>query len=86
MGVFDGYGTPTVTSFFTGLYDVRQMDKVGMLTVFNSVGSAVQIICPLLYNVIIQTDGKTTYLTVFGLCFAAVAVLFAVSLKKEASK
>ncbi len=76
MGLMDGYGTPTITGFFTGLKGTEDMDKAGMLTLFSSVGSAVQIACPVLYNIIIQPDGKTTYLFIFGLCFAAAAVLF----------
>lgn len=76
MGLMDGYGTPTITGFFTGLKGTEDMDKAGMLTLFSSVGSAVQIACPVLYNIIIQPDGKTTYLFIFGICFAAMAVLF----------
>ena len=70
MGLFDGYGTPNVTGFFASLPEVKRMDGAG---------SAVQIICPLLYNVTIQADGKTTYLTVLGLGFAAVAAALLVA-------
>lgn len=75
MGLFDGYGTPNVTGYFASLPEVKSMDAVQALTVFNVVGSAVQIICPLLYNVTIQADGRTTYLTMLGMGFAAVAVI-----------
>lgn len=76
LGLFDGYGTPTITSFFTGLPAVQKADTASMLTLFNSVGSAVQIICPILYNVLIQPDGKTTYLFFFGIAFLVVTVVF----------
>lgn len=79
MGLFDGYGTPNVTGFFASLPEVKRMDGAQALTVFNVAGSAVQIICPLLYNVTIQADGKTTYLTVLGLGFAAVAAALLVA-------
>lgn len=75
MGLFDGYGTPNVTGFFAAVPEVGRMDTASALTLFNVVGSAVQIICPLLYNVTIQTDGKTTYLTMLGMGYAAVAVI-----------
>lgn len=83
MGLFDGYGTPTITSFFTGLKEVQKENTASMLTVFNSVGSAVQIICPALYNVLIQPDGGTLYLMIFGFCYVAVALLFLVSFRKK---
>ena len=76
MGLFDGYGTPTITGFFTSLPEVANADTASMLTVFSSVGSAVQIICPILYNVLIQPDGQTTYLLIFGIIFATVGVIF----------
>lgn len=76
MGLFDGYGTPTITTFFTGLPQVRGADTASMLTVYSSVGSAVQIICPMLYNLLIQPDGSVLYLFIFGIIFAAVGVLF----------
>lgn len=79
MGLFDGYGTPNVTGFFASLPEVKRMDGAQALTVFNVAGSAVQIICPLLYNVTVQADGKTTYLTILGLGFAAVAAALLVA-------
>ncbi len=82
MGLFDGYGTPTITGHFTGLPGTDNIDKASMLTIYSSVGSAVQIVCPLLYNVLIQPDGKTLYLGIFGICFAAAAFLFYLSLHK----
>lgn len=75
LGLFDGFGTPSITSYFTGL-STEKSETAGMLTIFNMVGSAVQIVCPTLYNMIIQPDGKTTYLTVFGFAYVAAAVLF----------
>ena len=75
LGLFDGFGTPAITSYFTGLSKDKS-ETAGMLTVFNMVGSAVQIVCPTLYNMIIQPDGKTTYLSAFGVAYAVVAFLF----------
>lgn len=83
MGLFDGYGTPTITSFFTSLPQVQRADTAGMLTVFNSVGSAVQIMCPVLYNMLIQPDGGTGYLLVFGICYAAAALMFLCLFRKK---
>lgn len=82
MGLFDGYGTPTLTSFFTSLPAAKDADKASVLTVYNCVGSAVQIICPVLYNIIIQPDGKTTYLLIMGLCFAVLAILYYLAFSK----
>ncbi len=76
MGLFDGYGTPSITSYFTYLPHVQRADTAGMLTVFHGVGSAVQILCPMLYGMLIQPDGGTGRLMVFGLCFLAAAALF----------
>lgn len=75
LGLFDGFGTPAITSYFTGLSQDKS-ETAGMLTVFNMVGSAVQIVCPTLYNMIIQPDGKTTYLLIFGVAYAMTAFLF----------
>lgn len=75
MGLFDGYGNPNVTRYFTGLRAVRGKDVAGTLTVFNSVGSGVQIICPMLYNVLVQPGGRVTFLAVFGLVYAGIAAL-----------
>jgi predicted MFS family arabinose efflux permease len=75
LGLFDGFGTPSITSYFTGLSSDKS-ETAGMLTAFNMVGSAVQILCPMLYNVLIQPDGKTTYLAIFAVAYAVVAVLF----------
>lgn len=83
MGLFDGYGTPMITSFFTSLPSVQKADTASMLTVFNGVGSFVQILCPLLYNLLIQPDGKTSYLFIFSLCYLAVAVLFLFAFRKK---
>lgn len=83
MGLFDGYGTPAITGFFTSLPQVQKADTASMLTVFNSVGSAVQIICPVLYNMLIQPDGDTWYLLIFGICYVAAAVLFFCLFRKK---
>lgn len=77
LGLFDGFGTPSITSFFTGL-STKKSETAGMLTIFNMVGSAVQILCPMLYSMIIQSDGKTTYLTIFGIAYGVVALLFVI--------
>lgn len=82
MGLFDGYGTPVITRFFTGLPQVRGADTASMLTVFNSVGSAVQILCPMLYNLLIQPDGSTLYLLIFGAAYTVSAVLFYASFSR----
>ncbi len=76
MGLFDGFGTPSVTGFFTGMPEIRSRDTAGMLTIFNSVGSGVQILCPMLYNVLVQPEGGTGLLKLFGMCYIGVAVLF----------
>lgn len=74
MGLFDGYGTPNVTAWFASLPEVKNMDGAQALTMFNVAGSAVQIICPLLYSATIQADGKTAYLTMLGIGFGTVAI------------
>lgn len=73
MGLFDGYGTPSVTEYFTAIPEVRKIDTAQALTLFGMVGNAIQIFCPLLYNVTIQMDGRTGYITMLGLGFAGVA-------------
>jgi len=85
MGLFDGFGTPSITGFFTGLPAVQKADTASVLTVFNSVGSAVQIVCPMLYNLLIQPDGKTTYLLLFGICYAIVTVLLFFAFRNSTS-
>lgn len=76
MGLFDGFGTPGVTGYFTGMPEIQKRDTAGMLTIFNSVGSGVQILCPMLYNILIQPDGRTWPLRVFGMCYIGAAALF----------
>lgn len=83
MGLFDGYGTPVITSFFTDLPYVKKADTASMLTVFNSVGSAVQILCPMLYNMLILPNGGTRYLFLFGICYVAVAIVFLCAFGKK---
>lgn len=83
MGLFDGYGTPKITGFFTSLPQVAKFDTAQMLTVFNIVGSAVQIACPLLYNLTMQEGGGTGYLTILGGAYVAVAGLFLFLVKGE---
>ncbi len=75
LGLFDGFGTPSITSYFSSLSNDKTQ-TAGMLTIFNMVGSAVQILCPMLYNSIIQPDGQTTYLKIFGIVYLVIAVLF----------
>lgn len=76
MGLFDGYGTPSITSYFTDLPHVKKADTASMLTVFHGVGSAIQIVCPMLYSMLIQSDGGTGRLVIFGLCYLVSAILF----------
>ena len=75
MGVFDGFGTPSITGYFTGLFP-DSTQTTNMLTTFNMVGSAVQIVCPMLYNFLIQPDGRMTYLIIFGAGYLLIAALF----------
>ncbi len=84
MGLFDGYGTPVITGFFTSLPQVRGSDAANMLTVFNSIGSAVQVLCPMFYNMLILPDGNTRYLTLFGGCYLGIAVLFLLTFGRRA--
>lgn len=85
LGLFDGFGTPSITSFFTSL-SAGSADTAGMLTVCNMTGSAVQIFCPALYGLLVQTDGQTAYLAVFGIAYLAVAVLFMAACRPRRQK
>ena len=76
MGLFDGYGTPSMTSFFSGLKGAAGLDSASLLTIYGSIGSAVQIVCPLLYGLLASPDGSLIPLAVFGAVFAAFGVLF----------
>ncbi len=84
MGLFDGYGTPSVTNYFTSLKGVQECDMTSRLTLFNTVGSGVQIICPLLYNLVIQPDGQTLYLTILGGAYMLVVVLIVLLFREKA--
>lgn len=75
LGLFDGFGTPSITSYFTSI-STDSTQTTEMLTIFNILGSAVQILCPMLYNMLIQPNGETTYLMIFGLLYLVVAILF----------
>lgn len=77
MGLFDGFGTPSVTSYFTGLA-ADKSQTAGMLTMFHMTGSGVQILCPMLYNLMIQPDGSKIYLAVFGAVYLVLAGMFTV--------
>lgn len=77
MGLFDGFGTPSVTSHFTALA-ADKSQTAGMLTVFHMTGSGVQILCPMLYNLMIQPDGSRIYLAVFGAVYLVLAGMFTV--------
>lgn len=85
LGLFDGFGTPSITSYFTGL-SPEHSDTAGMMTIFSIVGSAVQIVCPLLYGMLIQADGKMTYLAMFGAAYLLMAVLFTVTCRPGKGK
>lgn len=86
MGLFDGYGTPRVTGYFAAMPQVEKFDTAQMLTVFNIVGSAVQIVCPVLYNLTIQENGKTGYLMVLGCSFAAVSACILIFMKGKGER
>ncbi|MFP3153570.1 MFS transporter [Lachnospiraceae bacterium ZAX-1] len=86
MGLFDGFGTPSVTSYFNNLPQVKRRDATSMLTLFNSAGNIVQILCPLLYNLLIQPKGQTQYLTIFGLCYILVPLVFLFFMKEKKVK
>lgn len=85
MGLFDGYGTPRIAAFFTAMPQVKSLDTVQALTAFNIVGSAVQIVCPLLYNLTMQESGRTDYLMIlaaFYLLVAGLTLLFVKGIKQ----
>lgn len=86
LGLFDGYGTPTLTGYFTGEGNKEKADSASLLTLYGSIGSAVQIVCPLLYGLLARDDGNLTPLTIFGICFAAFGVLFILLAGKENEK
>lgn len=83
MGLFDGYGTPSITGAYTNYPALKEYDKAQLLTTFNTVGNGVQILCPMLYNLMIQPDGKTLYLTIFGIVFLLTGGMFYFLLKDE---
>ena len=85
LGLFDGFGTPSITSYFTSLTP-KKSEVASMMTTFNIVGSAVQIVCPTLYNLLIQPDGKITNLMIFGIAYIVVAVLFVIMCRPEKKK
>ncbi len=85
LGLFDGFGTPSITSYFTSLTP-KKSEVAGMMTTFNIVGSAVQIACPTLYNLLIQPDGKVTNLMIFGIAYIVVAVLFVIMCRPDKKK
>ena len=76
MGLFDGFGTPTVTGYFTGVGNREHGDSAALLTIYASIGSAVQIICPILYGFVARPDGNLMPLGVFGIVFALFGVVF----------
>ena len=76
MGLFDGFGTPTVTGYFTGVGNREHGDSAALLTIYASIGSAVQIICPILYGFMARPDGNLMPLGVFGIVFALFGVVF----------
>ena len=76
MGLFDGYGTPTLTGYFTGVGNRENGDSASLLTLYGSIGSAVQIVCPMLYGMLASPDGNLMPLGIFGAIFALFGVLF----------
>lgn len=76
MGLFDGYGTPTLTSFFTGLSEKEQGDNAGLLTLYGSIGSAVQIICPILYGFLASDNGSMLPVILLGAAYVVVGLRF----------
>ncbi len=83
MGLFDGYGTPTLTGYFTGLARESASDSAGAISIYGSIGSAVQIVCPALYSILAQPDGSLVPITIFGLCFAGFGLAFLIGGKKK---
>lgn len=76
MGLFDGYGTPTLTSFFTGLSEKEQGDNAGLLTLYGSIGSAVQIICPILYGFLAADNGSMRPVALLGAAYVVFGLRF----------
>ena len=83
MGLFDGYGTPSITGIYTNHQALARYDKAELLAVFNTVGSGIQIVCPILYNLLIRPDGGSRNLAVMGGAFLAVGAVFYMMLGKE---
>lgn len=76
MGLFDGFGTPTLTGYFTGVGNREHGDSAALLTLYGSVGSAVQIVCPILYGFLARPDGNLMPIAVFGVIFALFGLKF----------
>ncbi|WP_176762243.1 MFS transporter [Eubacterium oxidoreducens] len=87
LGVFDGFGTPTLTGNFASMGEKNKDDKAALLTIYGSIGSAVQIICPALYGVLANSEGDMIPMTIFGAIYAMFGVVFlifgALFLKEE---
>lgn len=83
MGLFDGYGTPTLTGYFTGVGKKEKGDSAALLTLYGSIGSGVQIICPMLYGLLASPDGNLVPLGVFGVVFALFGVMFLQLTRRE---
>ena len=81
MGIFDGYGTPSMTGYFAYLSTNENFDKKGAITIYGSIGSAVQILCPVLYGLLAQPDGNLLPLMIFGIVFILFGVFFAVEVR-----
>ena len=82
MGIFDGYGTPSMTGYFTGIAQEAADDSKGIITVYGSIGSAVQIICPVLYGILAQPDGNLIPITIFGLVFLMFGIIFGAEVRR----
>ncbi len=83
MGLFDGYGTPTLTGYFTSVGNRENGDSASLLTLYGSIGSGVQIICPMMYGMLASPDGNLMPLAVFGVVFALFGVLFLQMTRRE---
>ena len=75
LGIFDGYGTPTMTGYFASLGKNKVKDSAGLLTIYGSIGSAVQIICPSIYGILASPTGDTMPIAVFSIIFASFGVV-----------
>lgn len=75
LGLFDGYGTPRITSFSVKELSNHQYDTATLITLWGAFGNAIQILCPFLYSLLAAGSNHTVGVLIISIYFIIMGFL-----------